>query len=558
MPQAQPPLVLIVLDGWGLRQDRDHNAIALARTPTFHELLQGYPHAALVTSGEAVGLPAGQMGNSEVGHMNLGAGRIVYQDLTRIDRSISDGDFFHNRALVANMSRCTGGQHALHIVGLVSDGGVHSHQRHLHALLHMAHDQQVSRVFVHALMDGRDTAPTGGADFLVEIERVMNEGHSGRIATVTGRYHAMDRDRRWDRTQRAYDAMTLGVGRTSTSAVGLVTDSYAAGVTDEFIDPGIVVDGDGRPVGTLADGDSVVFFNFRADRARQLTQALAFGDEFDGFARQSHPHVSVTTMTEYDATYRLPVAFAPREFVSNLADVLAVSGLSNLRLAETEKYAHVTYFFNSGEERPYRGEERLLVPSAKVPTYDLKPEMSAAGITEQLVADLSAHRHDVIICNFANADMVGHTGNLDAAITAVSTLDRCLATIIGAVEREGGTAVITADHGNAELMWDAERSGPHTAHTTNPVPVLVVNRDVRGRGYALRDGSLRDVAPTMLGILGIAPPIEMTGQDLRAWTDPGEQPAPEESEPDPRAIRLLDSARRPRSEATEEIFDRWP
>ena len=524
MPRNQPPVVLIVLDGWGLRRDLDHNAIALAKTPTFQELLQQYPHGALVTSGESVGLPAGQMGNSEVGHMNLGAGRVVYQDLTRIDQSLHEGEFFRNTALLAAMKRCADGRHAFHIVGLASDGGVHSHLRHLEALLRMAHGQNLERVFVHALMDGRDTAPNGGADFLAEIERVMSDCGTGRIATVSGRYHAMDRDRRWDRTQRAYDAMTLGEGRTSPSAVSLVTESYASGITDEFVEPGVVVDEDGRPIGTLAEGDSVVFFNFRADRARQLTQALAFGDTFDGFTRRAQPKVSVTTMTEYDATYDLPVAFTPQAFASNLADVLAVSGLSNLRLAETEKYAHVTYFFNSGEERPYRGEERLLVPSAKVPTYDLKPEMSAAGITSHLVADVRARRHDVIICNFANADMVGHTGNLDAAITAVSTLDGCLEQIIHAVESVGGTVLITADHGNAEMMWDAERGGPHTAHTTNPVPVLVVRRDIRGRGYALRDGSLRDVAPTMLGILGITPPAVMTGRDLRAWVDVDESP----------------------------------
>ena len=526
MPRLQPPLVLIVLDGWGLRQHRDHNAIALARTPTFHELLQRYPHGSLVTSGEAVGLPAGQMGNSEVGHMNLGAGRVVYQDLTRIDRSISEGEFFRNPKLVAAIHRCADGRHALHLIGLVSDGGVHSHLRHLEALLRMAHDQKASRVFVHALMDGRDTAPTGGADFLAQIERVMRESGTGRIATVSGRYHAMDRDHRWDRTQRAYDAIVLGEGRTSTSALSLVTDSYGAGITDEFIEPGVIVDRDGRPIGAVAEGDSAVFFNFRADRARQLTQALGFDDEFGGFVRRAHPNVSVTTMTEYDATYGLPVAFTPQAFASNLAEVLVDSGLSNLRLAETEKYAHVTYFFNSGEERPYHGEDRLLVPSAKVPTYDLKPEMSAAGITDQLVADVTARRHDVIICNFANADMVGHTGNLDAAIVAVTTLDGCLETIIRTVERSGGTAVITADHGNAEMMWDDERDGPHTAHTTNPVPVLVVNRDIRGRGYSLHDGSLRDVAPTLLGILEIGPPTEMTGRDLRGWIDGKTAPIP--------------------------------
>jgi 2,3-bisphosphoglycerate-independent phosphoglycerate mutase len=344
----------------------------------------------------------------------------------------------------------------------------------------------------------------------------MEELGVGRIASVVGRYHAMDRDRRWDRTQRAYEAMTLGAGHTATSASDLIAASYKAGISDEFIEPGVVVDGTRKPVGQMADGDSVVFFNFRADRARQLTRALAF-DDFDGFERRTYPRVECTTMTEYDATYGLPVAFPPATLSANLADVLGAHGLHNLRLAETEKYAHVTYFFNSGEERPYQGEERILVPSQKVPTYDLKPEMSAAEITSQLVADVEAARHDVIICNFANADMVGHTGKLDAAITAVSTLDVCLLKIIKAVEKAGGTIIVTADHGNAEQMWDAERQGPHTAHTTNPVPVLLVQPGLRGRGYALNDGSLRDVAPTILGILGIPPPQEMTGTDLRTW-----------------------------------------
>ena len=517
MTRTRPPLALIVLDGWGLRQDPSHNAIALARTGTFHELVEQYPHSALVTSGESVGLPAGQMGNSEVGHMNLGAGRVVYQDLTRIDRSIREGDFFENQRLLSACDLCAGTGHALHIVGLVSDGGVHSHVRHLEALLQLAHNRKVSRVFVHALTDGRDTSPAGGADYLAGIERVMERTGTGRIATVCGRYYAMDRDRRWNRTTRAYDAMVLGEGRTAKGAGSLMTDSYAAQVTDEFVEPGVVIGEDGGAIGRPHSGDQVVFFNFRADRVRQLTQALAFGDEFDGFERREHPKVGVTTMTEYDATYRLPVAFGPQRFSSSLADVIAGHELTNLRLAETEKYAHVTYFFNCGEERPYAGEERILVPSPKVPTYDLKPEMSAEGITDQFVRDVETGRHDVIICNFANADMVGHTGNLDAAVAAVTTLDGCLLRIVSAIERAQGTAVITADHGNAELMWDAERNSPHTAHTTNPVPVIVVNRDLRGTGHALHDGSLRDVAPTMLRMLGIAPPVEMTGRDLRSW-----------------------------------------
>jgi 2,3-bisphosphoglycerate-independent phosphoglycerate mutase len=520
MVHSKSPLVLVVLDGWGIRADRDHNAIALARTPTFQELLEHYPHASLVTSGEAVGLPADQMGNSEVGHMNLGAGRIVYQDLTRIDKSIGDGDFGDKPALLASLSRCADDRHALHIIGLVSDGGVHSHIRHLEALLKLAARRGVARVYVHALTDGRDTAPTGGADYLTTVERIMGELGTGRIASVSGRYYAMDRDKRWDRTQRAYDAMTLGTSRKASSAVELVTRSYSDDVTDEFVEPGVVTESGGQPVGTIADGDSVVFFNFRADRARQLTRALAFGDDrFDGFERRAHPTLHVTTMTEYDATFGLPVAYDRQVFESTLAHVLAENGLSNLRLAETEKYAHVTYFFNGGEERPYRGEDRLLVPSPKVPTYDKQPEMSARAITDRLVEDVRERRHDVIICNFANADMVGHTGKLDAAMIAVATLDGCLLRIVASVEEAGGTVLVTSDHGNAELMWNSERKGPHTAHTTNPVPVILINRELRDRHSELRDGSLRDVAPTILAMLGVVAPPEMTGRELRTWID---------------------------------------
>ena len=521
MPAVRrPPAVLVVLDGWGISPYRDHNAIALGRTPTWVELLDRFPHNSLVTSGEAVGLPPGQMGNSEVGHMNLGAGRVVWQDLSRIDKSILEGEFFANRALVAAMRRCAGDRHALHLAGLVSRGGVHSHLRHLVALIEMARRQNVARLFVHALTDGRDTAPTAAADDIAAVERTLAEAGVGRIATVIGRYHAMDRDRRWDRTRRAYAALTEGTGRRASGAGALVAAAHAAGVTDEFIEPGVVVDAGGQPIGTLRDGDSVVLFNFRADRARQLTRALAFDETaFDGFERTRRPAVAVTTMTEYDATYGLPVAFDPPSFSGNVAEVLAAAGRTNLRLAETEKYAHVTYFFNSGEERPYAGEDRILVPSPRVPTYDLQPEMSAAGITDTLVDDVENGRHDVIVCNFANADMVGHTGNLDAAARAVSTLDGCLARIVGTVTATGGTVIVTADHGNAEQMWDAERKEPHTAHTSNPVPVLLVHRELSRRRHALRDGSLRDVAPTLLAIAGVDAPPEMTGRDLRTWID---------------------------------------
>jgi len=518
MTHAHPPVVLVVLDGWGLNPAREHNAIWLGRTPTYRDLLNRYPHASLVASGEAVGLPSGQMGNSEVGHMNLGAGRIIYQDLTRIDRCIQEGAFSENKALVTAMTRCADDRHALHLVGLMSDGGVHSHQRHLMALAKMASRHHVARVFVHALTDGRDTPPTAGIDYVASFERAMTQTGTARIASIIGRYYAMDRDRRWDRTRRAYDALTLGRGRAAPDAHSIIADSYAIGVTDEFIEPGVVVDAEGKPVGLVSEGDSVVFFNFRSDRARQLTRALAFSDaDFDGFQREAWPHVILTTMTEYDATYGLPVAFAPETFSSNVATVLSAQGRTNLRLAETEKYAHVTYFFNGGEEELYHGEDRILIPSPKVPTYDLKPEMSAERITEQLVEDVSTGRHDVIICNFANADMVGHTGNLDAVVVAVSTLDRCLSSIVRAVKKTGGTAIITADHGNAEQMWDAERDEPHTAHTKNPVPVILVQEDLTRQSHHLRDGKLCDVAPTLLGVMGVTPPPEMTGRDLRTW-----------------------------------------
>ena len=518
MPRTPSPLILIVLDGWGLRPAREHNAIALAQTPTYQELLQQYPHASLVTSGDAVGLPSGQMGNSEVGHMNLGAGRIIYQDLTRIDKSVQDGNFFENPALITSMDRCLNDSQALHLIGLVSDGGGHSHLRHLEALVRMAARRGVQRVFIHALTDGRDTAPTGGADSIAKLERTLASASVGRIASVIGRYYAMDRDQRWERTRRAYNAMTVGDDRTAVSATAFVREAYGNGVTDEFIEPGTVVDATGQPIGLLADGDSVVFFNFRSDRARQLTRALAFdGSMFDGFERKRWPRVHVATLTEYDETFGLPVAFKPEAFSSSLADVLADYRINNLKLAETEKYAHVTYFFNCGKERPLPGEDRILVPSPKVPTYDLQPEMSARDITARLVDDVENQRHRVIICNFANADMVGHTGKIDAAVTAVSTLDQCLTRIVRAVEASGGTVMITADHGNAEQMWDAERQAPHTAHTSNSVPVLLINTELRGAGRALRDGSLRDVAPTMLGILGIPQPVEMTGRDLRTW-----------------------------------------
>jgi len=518
MSPKTTPLVLIVLDGWGLSKIRDCNAIALANTPTYLELLERYPHASLITNGEAVGLPTGQMGNSEVGHMNLGAGRIIYQDLTRIDQSISSGEFFKNPRLLESITRCTGDRQALHLIGLVSDGGVHSHQHHLNALIKMAAKHRLDRVFVQVITDGRDTSPTAGANFIAELEQTMTSTGVGKIASVTGRYYAMDRDRRWERTRRTYEMLTKGTGKSCKNAQKLINEAYSAGITDEFIEPSIVLDETGNPIGNLEDGDSVVFFNFRSDRARQLTRAITF-DDFNDFNRSVFPRIHSTTMTEYDATYHLPTVFPPEVFSSNLATVLANHGIRNLRLAETEKYAHVTYFFNCGEEKPYQGEERILIPSPKVPTYDLQPEMSATEITKQLVTDVKNSRHDLIICNFANADMVGHTGKLDATISAISTLDHCLLQIVQTVENIGGTVIITSDHGNAEQMWNSKRGEPHTAHTTNPVPILVVEERLRDSGYELSDGSLCDVASTILGILKIAQPTQMTGSDLRAWRD---------------------------------------
>jgi 2,3-bisphosphoglycerate-independent phosphoglycerate mutase len=515
------PVVLIVLDGWGIRAAPEHNAIAMARTPNFDELVARYPHAQLVASGEAVGLPAGQMGNSEVGHMNMGAGRVVYQDLTRIDKSIRDGEFFKNEALIAAMDRVANGRRALHLVGLVSDGGVHSHQRHLYALIEMAAGRKVPQVFVHVITDGRDTSPTGGIRYVAELENVMRRAGAGRIATVSGRYYAMDRDKRWERTKLAYDALmatssgaaSMPSTPTAASPLAAIRAAYDSGITDEFIKPAVIVDADGVPVGPMRDGDSVIVFNFRADRARQITRALALGDDqFDGFPRPGRPALHTTTMTVYDRTFNLPVVFTPQTFSNNLADVLAAHGRTNLRLAETEKYAHVTYFFNCGREEPYKGEDRILVPSQKVATYDLMPEMSAPGIADNLVADLSSGRHQVVICNFANADMVGHTGNVDATIAAVQTLDGCLGRIMAALRAVGGTAIVTSDHGNAEQMWDDELAAPHTAHTSNPVPVILCGDAYVGR--RLKDGWLRDVAPTILDLLEIPLAAEMTGRSL--------------------------------------------
>jgi 2,3-bisphosphoglycerate-independent phosphoglycerate mutase len=504
------PVVLFVLDGFGVRAEKRDNAIALARTPSFDRFRSLYPHTTIAASELRVGLPEGQMGNSEVGHLNLGAGRVVYMDSTRITLAIRQGTIARNPVIVEAMDRVRE-RGAFHLMGLVSDGGVHSYQEHLEGLLRMASDRGLRRVFVHAFLDGRDTPPASGAGYLEKLQAFLRELGVGKIAVVSGRYYAMDRDKRWDRVEKAWRAMVLGEGAAAEDPVEAVRRSYAQNVTDEFVLPVVIHEG-GRPVATLQDGDSALFFNFRADRARQLTAALT-QPSFDGFPRPVFPKLQFLCMTEYDKSFGLPVAFPPEPLRNIVADVLAAAGVKNLRIAETEKYAHVTYFFNGGVEKPWPGEDRILVPSAKVATYDLKPEMSAYEITARLLEQLAAGTHRVVIGNFANPDMVGHTGVLSAAIKAVEVVDECLGRIVDAVLARQGAVLVTADHGNCEQMRDPVTGQPHTAHTLNSVPFFLIHEGARG---PLREGgALEDVGPTMLGLLGLPQPAEMTGRDLR-------------------------------------------
>jgi 2,3-bisphosphoglycerate-independent phosphoglycerate mutase len=504
------PVVLFVLDGFGVRAERGDNAVALARTPSFDLFRARYPHTTLAASELRVGLPEGQMGNSEVGHLNLGAGRVVYMDSTRITLAIRQGTIARNAVIVEAMDRVRE-RGAFHLMGLVSDGGVHSYQEHLEGLLRMARDRGLRRVFVHAFLDGRDTPPASGAGYLEKLQAFLRGLGVGKIATVSGRYYAMDRDKRWDRAEKAWRAMVLGEGVPAEDPVEAVRRSYAQEVTDEFVVPVVIHEG-GRPVAALQDGDRALFFNFRADRARQLTAALT-QPGFEGFPRPVFPRLHFVCMTEYDKSFGLPVAFPPEPLRNIVADVLAAAGVGNLRIAETEKYAHVTYFFNGGVEKPWPGEDRVLVPSAKVATYDLKPEMSAYEITARLLEQLAAGKHRVVVGNFANPDMVGHTGVLEAAIKAVEVVDECLGRIVGAVLARRGAVLITADHGNCELMRDPVTGQPHTAHTLNPVPFFLIHEGARG---PLREGgALEDVGPTMLSLLGLPQPAEMTGRDLR-------------------------------------------
>lgn len=511
--QMKHPLMLIILDGWGLREEKNGNAIALASTPNFDRWMREFPHTAIDASGHAVGLPAGIMGNSEVGHLNIGAGRIVYVGLTRIYSAIEDGSFFSNPALLQAFQAAKKNGSTLHLMGLVSDGAVHSHQDHLYALLEMAKREKLDRVAVHVFTDGRDTSPKSGLAYLDQLEQKIREIGVGRIATVTGRFFAMDRDQRWERTQRAYEAMVQGVGIKTLSWKESIESAYARGETDEFLQPIVLTEADGSPRAKIHDGDAVIFFNFRADRARQLTQAIT-ETTFSGFERMLFPRPSVfVCMGQYDKKFPLPVAFPPVHLKNTFPSLLADRGLKQLRIAETEKYAHVTFFFNGGEEAAFPGEDRVLIPSPReVPTYDLKPEMSAPKIAEEVVKLLEQDRYDVMILNFANADMVGHTGNLKAAIRAVEVIDEQLGKIYQRLSFQHGTMVISADHGNCEMMEDGQ-GHMHTAHTTDLVPFLLVGEDYK-KAVLREGGSLADIAPTLLQILKIPQAPEMTGRSL--------------------------------------------
>ena len=505
------PLILIVLDGWGINPHKEGNAQLLAKTPAIDRIFKQYPNTKLETSGLSVGLPEGQMGNSEVGHLTMGAGRIVYQELTRIDREIVTGEFFKNKTLLDAMAGIKKADGALHLMGLVSDGGVHSHINHIFALLGMAKQQGLNNVFIHAFLDGRDKPPTSGKGYIEQLQAYLDKIAFGRIATVSGRYYAMDRDNRWERVEKAYKALKAGDGRWSKGPVEAVDEAYKKGETDEFVLPAVIT-GNNKPLAVIKDGDGIIFFNFRADRARELTRAFT-QEDFKGFNRGTKPKLSsYVCLTEYDATFSLPVAFPPQSLKNILAEILSNHKIKQLRIAETEKYAHVTFFFNGGKEKAYDTETRVLVPSPKVATYDLQPEMSAPKVADEVVKALKSGEYHFIMVNFANPDMVGHTGMLNAAVKAVETVDNCLKKIIDTVKEIDAVMIVTADHGNAECMEDPETHKPFTAHTNNPVPFIIVNNPEK---IELKEsGTLADVAPTILDILKIDKSPEMTGESL--------------------------------------------
>lgn len=505
------PVILVILDGFGVNPRREGNAIAQASMPHLDALNRDFPITTISVSGMDVGLPDGQMGNSEVGHMILGAGRVIYQDLTLIHRAIDDGSFFRNRAILEALRKTKAKSGRLHLMGLLGDGGVHSHQRHMEALLEMARREKVGAIFLHLFLDGRDTPPNSAEQFMLDLIEKLKAYPEVRIATVSGRYYAMDRDKRWDRVEKAYRAMTEGMGVKADSALAAIRKSYQKKVTDEFVLPTVI--NDCMPDGLIRDGDGVIFFNFRADRARELTRAFT-EEAFKEFPRKRRIALaSYLTMTQYDETFALPVAFPPKDLKEILGEVASREGIRQLRIAETEKYAHVTYFFNGGEEKKFPGEERILIPSTKeVPTYDLKPEMSAYQITEALTKQLREQDYGLVIVNYANADMVGHTGNFDAAVRACDVIDECLGKVVDAAISKKGRMIITADHGNIEQMIDYDTGMVHTAHTTNPVPVILVDEEYKKA--RLRTGSAIDIAPTLLKLLNISQPRSMTGHSL--------------------------------------------
>jgi len=507
------PLILIILDGWGINPRIEGNAIANADTPVMDYLMGKYPHSTLEASGEAVGLPPGQMGNSEVGHLNLGSGRVVYQDITRIDKSIKDVEFFSNKVLTGAIEHALTNGSSLHLIGLLSDGGVHSHIKHLFALLEMAKNAGLEKVFVHAFLDGRDVPPRCAVEYITRTEDMMRKLGTGKIATIGGRYYGMDRDNRWERVQLAYDALAIGKGLTSPDAANAIRAAYVRGENDEFVKPTIILK-QNHPTATIQDNDAVIFFNFRPDRVRELTRALTMQD-FSGFERQKELNIHFVCMTQYDETFDLPIAFPPAHIDNTLAEYLSKNKKKQLHIAETEKYAHVTFFFNGGVEKPYKGEDRILIHSPDVATYDLKPEMSAYEVTDAVMENIVAGDYDVIILNFANTDMVGHTGIMDAAVKAVEVVDECLGRVVQAVVDVGGVAIITADHGNVEQMIYYDDNNSHTAHTTNRVPLVFVS-DMDGD---LQDGIFADIAPTILELLYLDVPPGMTGQSLLVGKD---------------------------------------
>ncbi len=511
MKNQARPLALIILDGWGYREETQANAIALAHTPNWNALWEHYPHALIEASGHSVGLPNGQMGNSEVGHLNMGAGRIVHQDLTHIELAVSDGSFFTNSILTQAIDQAVKTHKAIHILGLLSPGGVHSHEQHIQAIIKLAAEHHATRVYIHAFLDGRDTPPRSAELSLTTLINDCRNLNCGEIASIIGRYYAMDRDKRWERTQEAYDLLTLGKAKyEATDAITALHLAYARGESDEFVKATRIRKNDSQQLTTINDGDTVIFMNFRADRARQLTHAF-MDNPFSGFLCVKSPKVTFVTLTEYDASLPVLVAFPPKPLTNILGEYLSNLGLRQLRIAETEKYAHVTFFFNGGIEKPYPGEDRILIPSPKVATYDLQPEMNAPEMTDRLITEIKKQQYDIIICNFANADMVGHSGNLPATIKAIEALDTCLGKLVSALQTVGGEALITADHGNAEIMFDNHTQQPHTAHTQQLVPFIYIGH----KAVTINpNGLLSDIAPTMLYLWGIPKPEEMTGQSL--------------------------------------------